>query len=410
MTGEDRIKNAKDGFVTWERVQALAAKLSKSGISHRLMFSVITNIHFNVYSDMGEANNLEKIIFSWIDPRDHQSKEKRITQEGFFGLIADLLEAGKAYRARLLIFSLDEGLTDNDIGKVAQARFNIMTDPLFIKVKERVSILRNGRYMMSEESLPPLSFILPYTYIGKGQIDNIISLGWRDPRSGKDIWFNFQPGRLKTMIADLYEYDPLLARKFIASLFKIPEQQQIKSDEDGFFVLSTDAQKTLLDKWSRWLVQKEKGFLIPPDLGEEIRGHLEAVFHYDSFGSFNTQGMMYYQDPVKKGYWEFTGKLGELCLQLMSHKDTFIKLKKTIENDRAMAGTIIKPQVEGGIDLNTTNGMQWKINKQGLGVEMNVDQAMIERIRLEGIDSLSPVILRMTPVASIWSLVGLPKK
>ena len=119
---------------------------------------------------------------------------------------------------------------------------------------------------------------------------------------------------------------------------------------------------------------------------------------------------MYYQDPVKKGYWEFTGKLGELCLQLMSHKDTFIKLKKTIENDRAMAGTIIKPQVEGGIDLNTTNGMQWKINKQGLGVEMNVDQAMIERIRLEGIDSLSPVILRMTPVASIWSLVGLPKK
>ena len=104
--------------------------------------------------------------------------------------------------------------------------------------------------MMSEESLPPLSFILPYTYIGKGQIDNIISLVWRDPRSGKDIWFNFQPGRLKTMIADLYEYDPLLARKFIASLFKIPEQQQIKSDEDGFFVLSTDAQKTLLDKWS----------------------------------------------------------------------------------------------------------------------------------------------------------------
>jgi hypothetical protein len=61
----------------------------------------------------------------------------------------------------------------------------------------------------------------------------------------------------------------------------------------------------------------------------------------------------------------------------------------------------------GGIDLNTSNGMQWKVSKDGNGVEMNIDPAMIERIRREGIDSLSPVILRMTPVTSIWSLVGL---
>ena len=51
--------------------------------------------------------------------------------------------------------------------------------------------------------------------------------------------------------------------------------------------------------------------------------------------------------------------------------------------------------------------MQWKISKDGNGVEMNIDPAMIERIRREGIDSLSPVILRMTPVASIWPLMGL---
>jgi len=62
----------------------------------------------------------------------------------------------------------------------------------------------------------------------------------------------------------------------------------------------------------------------------------------------------------------------------------------------------------GGIDLNTSNGMQWKVSKDGKGVEMNIDPAMIARVRREGMDSLSPVILRITPIASIWPLVGLP--
>jgi len=61
----------------------------------------------------------------------------------------------------------------------------------------------------------------------------------------------------------------------------------------------------------------------------------------------------------------------------------------------------------GGIDLNTSNGMQWKINKEGRGVEMNVDPSMIERVRREGISSLSPVIIRITPLTSVWSLIGL---
>jgi hypothetical protein len=61
----------------------------------------------------------------------------------------------------------------------------------------------------------------------------------------------------------------------------------------------------------------------------------------------------------------------------------------------------------GGIDLNTTNGMQWKVSKDGSGVEMNVDPAMIERVRREGINSLSPVIFKITPITSIWPLAGL---
>jgi len=65
----------------------------------------------------------------------------------------------------------------------------------------------------------------------------------------------------------------------------------------------------------------------------------------------------------------------------------------------------------GGIDLNTTNGMQWMDSKDGQGVEMDIDPAMnrdiITRIRREGVDNLRPVILQMTPVTSVWSLMGL---
>jgi CheY-like chemotaxis protein len=63
--------------------------------------------------------------------------------------------------------------------------------------------------------------------------------------------------------------------------------------------------------------------------------------------------------------------------------------------------------VNGGIDLNTSNGMQWKVSKDGHGVEMNVDPALIAQVKEHGIDSLSPVILRMTPLISVWSLAGL---
>ncbi|MBI3602766.1 MAG: hypothetical protein HY209_07745 [Candidatus Omnitrophica bacterium] len=71
-----------------------------------------------------------------------------------------------------------------------------------------------------------------------------------------------------------------------------------------------------------------------------------------------------------------------------------------------------KEVTPGGIDLNTSSGMQWKISKDGKGVEMNIDPAMIERFKREGINSLSPVIFRITPITSVWPLVGMepPKK
>ena len=72
-----------------------------------------------------------------------------------------------------------------------------------------------------------------------------------------------------------------------------------------------------------------------------------------------------------------------------------------------------KGDIKGGIDL-TQGGMTWSFKKDGPGVEMNVNPALIERIRREGIHSLTPFILRVSdmPVINIWPLLGLepPKR
>ncbi len=55
----------------------------------------------------------------------------------------------------------------------------------------------------------------------------------------------------------------------------------------------------------------------------------------------------------------------------------------------------------GGIDL-ATSGVQWKIH--GDKIEMNMDKAMLERIRREGIDGVELRILRMRSVPSAQAL------
>jgi len=62
------------------------------------------------------------------------------------------------------------------------------------------------------------------------------------------------------------------------------------------------------------------------------------------------------------------------------------------------------PGRRGGIDLTREN---IKVNEEGAGVEMNINPAMIARFKQEGINSLSPVVFKITPIASIWTLVGL---
>jgi hypothetical protein len=65
-----------------------------------------------------------------------------------------------------------------------------------------------------------------------------------------------------------------------------------------------------------------------------------------------------------------------------------------------------KPAVEGGIDLDTT-GMATTIRKEGDGVEMKFDAAMVAQIRKDGIQSLTPVIYKITPIADIGPILGM---
>jgi hypothetical protein len=90
------------------------------------------------------------------------------------------------------------------------------------------------------------------------------------------------------------------------------------------------------------------------------------------------------EDPMKREKWQI--KLDKANQRMVNFR-----------RDRAQSS------IPGGIDFNT-QGMSWKIGKDGKGVEMNIDPAMIERIKREGVDSLSPVIFRITPVTNIWSL------
>jgi hypothetical protein len=60
----------------------------------------------------------------------------------------------------------------------------------------------------------------------------------------------------------------------------------------------------------------------------------------------------------------------------------------------------------GGIDLNSRN-MQMGIQKEGNGVDMQFDPAMIERIKTEGFDGLEFRIKSIAPAPNLPLLLGL---
>ncbi len=73
----------------------------------------------------------------------------------------------------------------------------------------------------------------------------------------------------------------------------------------------------------------------------------------------------------------------------------------------ATVGGRTDPAMNGGIDLNTlNNGLSVSKDANG-GVTVAVDQAMIERIRHEGIRNATPVIINMRFLPSVDQLLGL---
>ncbi len=61
----------------------------------------------------------------------------------------------------------------------------------------------------------------------------------------------------------------------------------------------------------------------------------------------------------------------------------------------------------GGIDLKATADNTLVKKDLENGVQMDIDPAMIERFKRDGIESLTPVIFNITPIANIWQTIGL---
>ena len=156
-------------------------------------------------------------------------------------------------------------------------------------------------------------------------------------------------------------------------------------------------------QWAKDVISKEKE-------GASLSGHVSDMADMLFNGSPWPSGKKFTEEMKKLGSpktkLQFLEKFADLAAKnVIEARQSFRVLdRSTPSQDRAMAA-------KGGIDLNT-GGMNWSVRKDGTGVEMKVDPAMIERIKREGIDSLTPVIFRVTPVVSIWPLVGLepPKR
>jgi len=97
-----------------------------------------------------------------------------------------------------------------------------------------------------------------------------------------------------------------------------------------------------------------------------------------------------------------TFKMTEAMVYKVLKKPEFVEIK--IKGKRGP-----KPESkakEGGINLNTAY-TNWTVTKDGVGVQMAIDPALLERMKLEGVGSLSPVIFRIISISSVWALLGL---
>ncbi len=128
--------------------------------------------------------------------------------------------------------------------------------------------------------------------------------------------------------------------------------------------------------------------------------------------SFSLGKTLWRNDPNEPGFLIQIRDVSSARAALLQFPDAVLYVPKPeyggglyLKVDQAaLAG---KPRDLGGIDLNTSIGTKWKITDNGHGVEVNVDSAMVQEVRAKGVNYLTPVILRMTPVRNVWTLAGL---
>ncbi len=85
-------------------------------------------------------------------------------------------------------------------------------------------------------------------------------------------------------------------------------------------------------------------------------------------------------------------------------KDTIEEAGRRIkEEDSAM---IINKNIKGGIDLKTSD-LKMNIEKQGKGIQMNLDPALLKQFQSANFTGVVPVIIKITPIIGAMSLLGI---
>jgi hypothetical protein len=78
-------------------------------------------------------------------------------------------------------------------------------------------------------------------------------------------------------------------------------------------------------------------------------------------------------------------------------------IKPQVMEDR---GQVVDKTKTGGIDFNA-NQMNMNVSKEGNGVGVNFDSAMVEQIRRNGFEGFVPVIINIQPLQNIRLLLDI---
>ncbi len=110
---------------------------------------------------------------------------------------------------------------------------------------------------------------------------------------------------------------------------------------------------------------------------------------------------------IEEAIVDFSSRKWPVSIQLVNFGSTTDAAMASAPVKKPTLSTSVRKEENlGGIDLNTT-GMGWTIRQDGNGVQMDVDPVMLEKVKREGVNSLTPIIFRITPVTNIWPLIGM---